>query len=246
MPDASSAERAAAALPGRRAFDVAAGARAAMVALGTIPFLHLVASLAPVALVVSGLAGTRVLILTPVLLYLLPPIVVRAAIAWRPFTTGRIEPGSPAFLQWWHTAQWQIVFNRFPLLEEAIRMVPGVYSAWLRLWGADIGSLVYWAPGVVILDRPLVRVGDRVIFGMGVRLNPHALAPDDRGRITLALAPVTIGRDALIGGYSLLLPGCRVDDGAITPPLRSLHAFSHWPGERRRSSTAAAAAEAPR
>jgi hypothetical protein len=243
MPDASSAERAAAApgaIPGVRAFDISVGARAAMIALGTIPFLHLSASIIPLALVLAGRAGTPFAMLTPVLLFLVPPLAVRIAIAWRPLATGRIEPGSSAFLLWWHTAQWQAVFNRFPFLEEALRMVPALYSAWLRLWGARVGSLVYWSPGVAVLDRSLLRIGDRVVFGMGVRVNPHALAPGRAGRLELLLAPIDIGRDALVGGYSLLLPGCRVSDGAITPPLRSLHAFSEWgPGGRVRGRTSA-------
>ena len=121
------------------------------------------------------------------------------------------------------------------MLEETIRMIPGLYSLWLRLWGARVGALVYWSPGVVILDRPLVRIGKRVIFGIGVRLNPHVLAPNGPRRMALYLSPIAIGDDALVGGYSLLLPGCEVADGEVTPPFRTIHAFSRFENGRRTS-----------
>ena len=115
-----------------------------------------------------------------------------------------------------------------------MRLVPSLYSAWLRLWGARIGGLVYWSPGVVVLDRSLLQVGDRVVFGAGVRIVPHALAPARHGRGgALFLGRVTVGNDALIGGYSSLLPGCVVDAGAVTPPFRSVHAFTRVENGRR-------------
>jgi hypothetical protein len=235
MPDVLSAERPAAAgpLPRARALDVPAHARAAMVALGFIPALHAIASLLPLALVAAGRSRPAAAWLSPAILFLLPPLAVRAATWWRPLASGRLEPGSRGFLHWWFTAQWQVVFTRLPMLEEAIRMIPGLYSLWLRLWGARVGALVYWSPGVVILDRPLVRIGKRVIFGIGVRLNPHVLAPDGPRRMALYLSPIAIGDDALVGGYSLLLPGCEVADGEVTPPFRTMHAFSRFENGRR-------------
>ena len=108
-----------------------------------------------------------------------------------------------------------------------------LYSVWLRLWGARVGGLVYWSPGVVILDRSLVRIGSRVIVGTAARLNPHALAPVELRNIGLYLGPITIGDDVLIGASSQLLPGCEVASGEVTPPFRSIHAFSRFAGRRR-------------
>lgn len=235
MPDALSAERAANAEPLRalRAVDVTARARLGMVLLGFIPALHLAAALLPLALAAIGRLRPAAAWLTPAILFLLPPLVVRASTAWRPLRTGRLEPGSRAFLHWWFTAQWQVIFTRLPMLEETIRMIPGLYSLWLRLWGARIGALVYWSPGVVVLDRSLLRIGRRVVFGIGVRINPHVLAPSGPRQSALYLAPIVIGDDALIGGYSLLLPGCEIGDGEVTPPLRTMHAFSRFSNGRR-------------
>lgn len=214
-----------------------------MVALGYIPVLHVLLTLIPVALAATGRLGWKAVWLSPLLLFLLPPVLVRFVTWLRPLPSGRVDPDSGAFLLWWFTAQCQVVFTRLPFLEEVLRLVPALYSAWLRLWGARVGSFVYWSPGVTILDRPLVRIGSRVAFGMGVRLNPHVLAPVD-GKAVLYVAPVSIGDDVLVGGYSLLLPGSTVATGEVTPPFRSIHAFSRFEKGRHTAPQALAADEA--
>jgi hypothetical protein len=211
-----------------------------MVALGLVPALHVTATLTPVALVMLNRCAPGIAVLAPLTLYLLPPLVVNLMTWIRPLPAGPVDLGSPVFLHWWFTAQWQIVFARLPFLEELLRLIPGVYSMWLRLWGARIGSLVYWSPGVVILDRSLVRIGSRVVFGIGVRINPHVIAPDRDGSTRLFIAPVTVGDDVLVGGYSHLLAGCSVAAGEVTPPFRSLHAFSRWERGRRISNASGA------
>jgi hypothetical protein len=210
----------------RLAFDVPRRVRAMMVALGTIPVLHAAVAAIPLVAVSTGAGRSGLIWLAPALLYLLPPLVVRTVLLWRPLPVGRVPADDPGFLTWWFTAQWQVLFVRLPFLEELLRVVPGLYSLWLRLWGARIGSLVYWAPGVVILDRQLLRVGRGVIFGMAVRINPHVIAPMGDGRVGLHIGPITIEDGALIGGYSLLLPGSSVAAGACTRPFRSVHAFT--------------------
>jgi hypothetical protein len=222
MPVASSANQAPD-IPGR--------VRAAMILMGILPLLHAALSLTPAAIVLMG--GQRwLLAFTPLFLYVLPPLIVRLVTWFRPLPAGLIDLASPMFLRWWFTAQWQVVFARLPWLEELLRLVPTLYSAWLRLWGSKIGALVYWTPGVVILDRSLVVLGDRVVFGAGVRLNSHVIAPIG-GRRSLILAPITIGTDALVGGYSTLLPGCVIAAGEVTDAFRTVHPFTHVEGGRR-------------
>ena len=251
MPDVSSANRAAhpAAVPASpsarpRALAMPAATRLVMVAFGFIPAIHVVATITPLALAAGGYTRWQMAWLSPLILFLAPPLLVRLSTVRRPFASGAVALDSRAFLHWWYSAQWQILFARLPFLEEVLRLVPGLYSMWLRLWGARIGSLIYWSPGVAVLDRPLVRVGSRVVFGVGVRLNAHVLAPDVRGLAALFVAPISIGDDALIGGYSLLLPGCVVAAGEVTPPYRSIHAFSRFEGGRRRPGVTPAEEEA--
>src|SRR5438132_13968823 len=109
-----------------------------------------------------------------------------------------------------------MMFNRFPFLEEALRVFPGLYSNWLRLWGSHIGRLTLWAPGVAVLDRGYLDIGDDVLFGAGVRLNAHVLLHDRNGATELALGRIRIGSGAFIGGYSLLTAGTEIAAGDST------------------------------
>jgi hypothetical protein len=188
-----------------------------MIALGYLPLLHLLLVFASAA--APPASGRTRAALALAALYLLPPLAARACGKPLPLPRGRVGLDDPGFLAWWLSAQWQVVFNRLPMLEEALRLVPGAYSAWLRLWGSRVGALVYWSPGVVVLDRGLVEVGDRVVFGAGVRINPHALLSRD-GHACLVVAPVRIGAGALVGGHALLTPGVEIAAGAASPPFR--------------------------
>jgi hypothetical protein len=166
-------------------------------------------------------------------LYLLPPVlayIVRKL--WR-IPEGKIAFGSTAFFAWWTLLQLQMIFCRLPALEELLRLVPGVYSAWLRLWGARIGRLTFWSPGTVILDRPYLEVGDEVVFGAGVRVNPHVVAKGPADHFELLLGTIRIGDHVTIGGYSLLAAGAEIGSGEVTDALLVLPPFSTFKGGKR-------------
>ena len=119
------------------------------------------------------------------------------------------------------------------MLEEILRLVPGLYSLWLRAWGSRIGKLTYWAPQTIILDRGFLDIGDHVIFGAGVRINPHVMERDPDP--VLRLAPVKIGDRAMIGGYSLLTAGTEIADDEATRAFLISPPFSKWhKGKRNR------------
>lgn len=162
------------------------------------------------------------------LLYLVPPLLARLVLGVSPVRQGRIVPGSADFFKWWCVFNLQALFCRFPSLEEALRVIPGLYSAWLRLWGARIGRLTYWAAGTMVLDRSFVRIGNDVVFGAGVRINPHVMTRNDRGEMELLLADIVIGDGAVIGGYSLLTTGTVVDPGECTRACLLSPPFTRW------------------
>jgi hypothetical protein len=166
-------------------------------------------------------------------LLLLPPFLARIvhALAPPPGTLISIESGG--FLAWWATAQFQIIFNRLPMIEEMLRMIPGVYSNWLRLWGSRIGRLTYWSPGMVVLDREHLDLGDDVVFGAGVRLNGHVILRNKHGRLELAVAPIKIGSGAAVGGYSLLTAGTEIPPGESTRALLLSPPFTVWRDGKR-------------
>jgi hypothetical protein len=201
-----------------------------MVALNFLPLLQ-VAGVAFCAWRFNG--GWR--IGAPLLvLFVLPPLITRI-VGWIfPMEPGSHRVASRTFLVWWATAQCQMLFCRLPFLEECLRLVPGLYSFWLRCWGARIGRLTFWSPGLRILDRGLLRIGDDVVFGAGVRLNAHVIARDEEsGEMFLHLADIEIGDAAHIGGYSLLTAGSVVEPGEHLKAFSLSPPFTRWSDNRR-------------
>jgi hypothetical protein len=217
----------------RRELKLSVGQRAFMIATAYVPFLNVVVVATLIYLAGSGTWPRWTWALPFAWLLIVPPVVVRLTLWLRPLSTTSIPLYSPAFFVWWITAQWQVIFNRLPWIEEMIRLVPGLYSTWMRLWGAKIGRLVYWTPGLRILDRSLVEIGDHVSFGMGVKINPHIIMPDETGQLVLRVATVRIGNDALVGGYSLWTAGTWIAPGEATPGKREMRPFTGWEAGRR-------------
>src|SRR5262249_29680123 len=89
--------------------------------------------------------------------YLFPPLVCRLMRAIYPLKFG-VFPlrESVAGNAWIISFRTQLIYGIFPWLESIVTMVPGAYSAWLRLWGSTIGKGITWVPNVSILDRGLL------------------------------------------------------------------------------------------
>lgn len=89
-------------------------------------------------------------------LYLLPPAAARLIQILASVRQGHIRLGSRDFFVWWALINLQVLFSRLPALEEGLRLVPGLYSLWMRY-------------GV---RRSFVSLGGYVIFGAAVRNQP--------------------------------------------------------------------------
>lgn len=151
-------------------------------------------------------------------LYLVPPLLHR---------TLTVKPGlydlrQRKFNAWWASHQLQQLYIAVPALEALLRVVPGAYSAWLRLWGSRIGSSVHWTPRMELLDRALLEVGDGVVFGHKVELYGHTVMPKGE-RLLLYVDRVRIGAGVFVGAGSRLAPGVVVEDGAVLPILTDLY-----------------------
>ena len=205
--------------------------RLLMLMLNYIPFFHALLTIG--CFFVPQLTLSWRIAAVVMMLYLVPPLFTRLVLFAAPIRTGSITVGSREFFAWWTSFQMQVLFCRFPALEEVLRTIPGLYSTWLRLWGSRIGRFTYWSAGTLITDRSFLRIGDDVVFGAGVRLNAHVITKTDAGELQLLLAPITIGDRAVIGGYSLLTAGTEIsaDEGTraflISPP------FSVWKNGKR-------------
>jgi hypothetical protein len=155
------------------------------------------------------------------ILYGLPPLCFRLLRLFYPLREGVSYLDERRFSSWWGGHQIQAVYIAFPQLESVLQLVPGVFSAWLRLWGATVGSGIYWTPRVELADRDLIDIGDGVIFGHKVQTFSHTLKPKN-GRLLLYVRRISIGAGAFLGAGSRLGPGVRVEPGAVVPVITDL------------------------
>lgn len=158
------------------------------------------------------------------IIYVIPPLITRIALSFCPLKETEYMLFSKEYLVWWLIFCCQIIYLRFPFLEELIRTIPGAYSLWLRIfWGAKIGKFTYWAPGTRILERNFLKIGDNVIFAADTRLNAH-VQTDSK----LLIAPIVIEDNVVVGAYSLLTCGTVLKANQATKAFLISPPFSVW------------------
>jgi acetyltransferase-like isoleucine patch superfamily enzyme len=149
-------------------------------------------------------------------LYLFPVLCLRLNKWWHGPYQELHRFGDAVYCSWWGSHQIQLIFIAFPILERVLRLIPGVYSSWLRLWGANIGRRVYWTPHVEILDRDLVEVGHEVIFGHLVKVASHVVTPR-KGGLVLFVRPVVVKDQSFVGAGTVLGPGTQIQANSYIP-----------------------------
>jgi hypothetical protein len=201
-------------------------ARAAsrMTVLGTVisffPAAVVFGALACVAWFVArpGVAPAAALV---AVLYLFPVAVYRLHALAFPLREGGSHLVGTGYSPWYGSHQIQVVYIAFPGLERALRLVPGLYSAWLRLWGSRIGRSVYWTPQVDVVDRGLLEIGDRVVMGHRSGIISHVIRPT-KENLLLYVRRVRVGDGALVGAGSYLAAGVVVEPGALVPAVTNI------------------------
>jgi len=166
-------------------------------------------------------------------LYLLPPLLCRLILLVFGPPPRKSKQWSKPFFVWWATAQFQVLYLRLPFLEELLRIVPGLYSIWLRLWGAKIGRFVYWSPQVKIMDRPFLEIGDDVMVGYGAAFTSHHVNRSEKGELELVFGIPKVGNRVILGGLSGLAPGAEVAEDEMLPSTMGLAPYYLWQGGRR-------------
>jgi serine acetyltransferase len=157
-----------------------------------------------------------------VVIYLLPPVSFRLHNLFFPIRDRSSNLSERRYSPWWGAHQIQLIFIALPQLESVLRMVPGLYSAWLRVWGSKIGRKVYWTPNVEITDRHMLVIGDRVVIGHKTKFLGHAIKPKN-GEMILYTRAITIGNDVFIGAGSRIGPGAKIGDGVYLPILTDVY-----------------------
>ncbi|GMU56940.1 MAG: hypothetical protein AMXMBFR33_60860 [Candidatus Xenobia bacterium] len=123
----------------------------------------------------------------------------------------RLKPGkhkyfSPESLRWVLASGLHLVvkvtFVDFVMLSPFL-------NVYCRMMGAKIGEGVM-INSKYVHDLSLLEIGDEAVIGGEAAISCHAA---ERGY--LVLSPVKIGKKALIGQRSILMPGVTVGDGAV-------------------------------
>ena len=179
---------------------------ALIILINYIPFFFLICGVVTVLMFSDFFTGALFAIAW---LFLLPPLMSRFFLLILGRPTRSTKVGSREFFAWWISVQWQNIFARFPALEEGLRMIPGVYSMWLRLWGARVGKCVYWTAGSKVLDRPFLKVGNFVIVGYGAKITSHLFHMKSNNSYFLFGEP-EIGDYAVLGGDCGVGPGAKI------------------------------------
>ncbi|MBD2046414.1 acyl transferase [Coleofasciculus sp. FACHB-64] len=149
-------------------------------------------------------------------LYGFPLLVYRLHERFYPVKEGISYLGSKEYSPWWGSHQIQLIYIAFPALETLIRLIPGAFSLWLRLWGAKVGKGVYWTPQLEIADRGLIEVGNRAVFGHGVGIYSHIIKPRKQD-LMLYVKKVKIGSNVFLGAWNHIGPGVVVEEGTYVP-----------------------------
>lgn len=165
----------------------------------------------------SALERVLGLLFLPFVFYIYPVLAYRLLTYFKPLKMPlREELTGERYSHWWGSHQIQSIYLVFPALERFLRVVPGAYSAWLRLWGAQIGKQVYWTPNIEVHDRELLYLGDGVILGHEVKLVSHVVIPH-RQHLRLYANTITLGAGCFVGAGSVLGPGVKLAERVVLP-----------------------------
>lgn len=152
-------------------------------------------------------------------LYLVPPITLRILQGRAKIKHGVAQLDERTYSAWLAAHHIQVFYDALPYLEALLRVIPGFYSMWLRLWGSRVGYGVEWAVNVSIQDRSLMDIGNRVVFSRQVELSGHVRRKTEGGSRVLV-------RPVRIGSYAFLGAGVRVGPGAMVPANASVPALA--------------------
>lgn len=149
-------------------------------------------------------------------LYIFPLLIYRIHHWLYPIKPGISYLVGGSYNPWWGTYQIQLIYSTFPAIERILHFIPGLFSFWLKLWGSSIGRNIYWTPSIQILDRGLLTIGDRVVFGHQVTLVSHAIKPK-HNNLLLYVEGIAIGNDAFISAGVGMGPGVKISDYSYIP-----------------------------
>ena len=167
------------------------------------------------------LMGFLLIIFVPLLV---PVLTNRLVTFFAPMREGVRYAGSKGFDAWIVSYRLQGFYYLFPIFERFLLAIPGAYSMWLRAWGSKIGRKVVWSPNVEVIDRGMIEVGDKVLFGYQAALSSHIILFENR-QLKLILSKVRLAPGTLVGGRASLGPGCKSNPGET---LKAMQVYADY------------------
>jgi hypothetical protein len=155
-------------------------------------------------------------------IYFVPPLVQRVMLRWAPLKLGVSEIDGHKFSSWLASHHIQAFYDALPYLESLLRVIPGFYSMWLRMWGSHVGYGVSWPVRMDVLDRSLIDIGNRVVFAREVELVAHVRKKTDGGRTRVLVRRVRIGSHVFVGARTRIGPGASIPSNASVPEMRNV------------------------
>lgn len=182
------------------------------------PLLMTLAALAALGVFAAWTNGWSALLVLLVV-YALPPLLLRIVLRWAPLTFGVTNVDGRKFSPWMAAHHIQAFYDALPYLESLLRVIPGFYSLWLRMWGSRVGYGVEWPVRMDVLDRNLMEIGNRVMFARDVELCAHVRQKLEGGGSRVLVRPVRVGGYAFIGAGARIGPGASVPHNANVPAM---------------------------
>ena len=139
---------------------------------------------------------------------------------------------------WYGAHMIQGMLIAFPGFERVLRLIPGAFTFWLRLWGAEVGNHVYWTPQLELLDRSLLKVGDNCVFGYNVKISGHVVTPNTKHGLVVYVKKVVIGSSAFIGAESRIGPGVTIESGVLVAAGKDIYPNAVLTNDSGESETA--------
>jgi len=166
--------------------------------------------------------GPLTLALIPLTIYLFPLVCFHVHQWVAPVKEGDSSlVGS--YSPWYGTHMIQTVFIAFPGTERILRLVPGLFSLWLRCWGSKVGRNVYWTPHFEVADRGLLEIGDNVVFGYNVKVACHVISPSREMGLKLYIKKCVMEDRSFLGATASLAPGVLVREGALVKATTNVY-----------------------
>ncbi|MBL8531085.1 MAG: hypothetical protein JNK94_05055 [Hyphomonadaceae bacterium] len=182
------------------------------------PLLMTVAAVAALGVFAQWPNGWSALLLLFVV-FGFPPMALRVLERWAPIKPGVACIDGRKFCPWLAAHHIQAFYDALPFLESLLRVIPGFYSMWLRMWGSRVGYGVEWPVRMDVLDRNLMDIGNRVVFSREVELAAHVRKKVDGAGSRVLVRRVHVGSHAFIGAGARIGPGASVPSNANVPAL---------------------------